>query len=96
MPDSRETKCWLIWCPGQAGPSVVESWTPEQAVEFFLASHGMFGYDEIKMVQIDGINLISSVCSIVKWSDCDALKGYHFPTIIDADSFLGLDDNATA
>ncbi len=79
---SKETTIWIVWCPGQAGPSVIESYGPGQAVEHFLSNHGMFGYDEIKMIEADGIDLIDTVESYIPKSDCEELDKHHKPTII--------------
>ena len=78
MSDVRETKVYVVWLDGQAGPSVIEAYTVGQAVEYFLASHGLLGYDEpMKVAIADGCDMISAVCEYVKIADCDELDEHH-------------------
>ena len=70
---------FVLW-NDQAGPSVVEAVCIEHAIEFWLATHGLFGYDVVYYDEVDGIDLLSSVLSIIPNKDVQNLIGHHYGT----------------
>lgn len=77
VPD--ETRVFIVWEPGNAGPAVVEAYSPGQAIEYFLATHGMLRYDDIRVCRLDPgeVHLISQVGRLVNKRDCSELDKHH-------------------
>lgn len=80
-----EPKVYIVWAKGQAGPSIIEAYSPGHAIEFFLATHGMFGYSEpIKIAVVDGnVDLISSVSKLIPLNEIAGLDEHHAWKIVE-------------
>ena len=87
MPRQRkektaETKVYLIWDADKISPpSVIEAYSKGQCVEYYLASHGLFGYENpIKILELGEANsicLISEVSDCIPYSEAESLNDHH-------------------
>jgi hypothetical protein len=77
-----ESKVYVLWCEG-AGPSVIECYSLGQAVEYFLAAHGMLRYDSMNAVEVDGVHLISDVSRFIPFKECAELDKHHNCTVLE-------------
>ena len=63
-----EPKIFILW-NRQAGPSAVPATTLGQAIEYWLASHGLFGYDELWYIEADRFDTLEEVEQLVQPDD---------------------------
>ncbi len=85
-PVYRDAVFYLVWLPKVAGPVILEAYSPGQAVECFLAMHGLFGYNEpIRLLKLqDGfMQTRREVNGAVGKDKCAELDKFHSWELVD-------------
>lgn len=76
---SSKPRAYIIWDGHRRSPpAVVEAYSPGQAIEYYLATHGIMAYDKpMEILEVDRGSL-KKVCELVSVVQCDELDRHHF------------------